>query len=313
MSENRTRGRLASQRAFRPTLDGQLESRFLLSGAARPAALHAAPAHRVQIQNANGGRSVIITDSDRAQFEVTLTSSLQVSTQPQITVGTVRARPMSGGRVALTVFGTTADSILAINPVIKSALTGAAHDFAAGQAANDGLLHVGKIRVITGKINSILGYHSADLSGPIAALATTPVNRIAFQAILPGASIAVGGDLDTLDVLTTLNVSGGPGITVGRDLNWIDTGGNLILNDGSSLVVGRDIGLVAQPAKGTGPAGQGGFVLGNLVIGTGSQMVIGRSLAAPFVVDGNGTGLSQVVVGTPLNTFVFRPGAIVTP
>jgi hypothetical protein len=304
MSDHRTRGRRASQRAFRPTLDGRLESRLLLKHNSFI---------QMPIQTINGGRGVLITDHDGAQFEATLTSDLQVPTQPAITAGIIVAHTAPGGRFSLKVFGTTTDSILAINPVIKSPVKFGAHNVAVGQAGNDSILHIDSIKVVSGKISEIVGYHSADLSGQITATGTSAVNRIAFEALLPGAGIAVGGDLNTLDVLTSANLDGGPSIVVGRDLNWINTGGNLTLTGGSSLVVGRDIGLVAQPAKGTGPAGQGGLVQGNLVIGPGSQFVVGRSLAAPFVVNGNGTGMSRVFVGTPLNTFVFRPGAIVTP
>ena len=304
MSENRTRGRRASQRAFRPTLDGKLESRMLLSG------VHHAPP--IKFQAANGGRAVIITDSDGAQFEVTVTSILQ-GPGPQITAGIVVAHPMSGGRVQLKAFGTTSDSVLAINPLIKERAKGDSHLIAAGQAGNDSILHVGSIKIVSGKINSIVGYHSADLSGPLTASAPTPVNRIAFESLGPGASITVGGDLNTLDVLHGVFLDRGPGITVGRDLNWFNTGGDFALSNGASLIVGRDIGLTAQPAKGTGPAGQGGLIQGNLVIATGSKIVVGRSIVSPIVVNGNGFGLSQVFVGTPISNFVFRPGAIVVP
>jgi hypothetical protein len=311
MSENRT-GRRASQRAFRPTLDGQLETRFLLAGGVRHAAL-AAGDPPLQFQTANGGRAVVITDVDGAQFEVTVTSDLQTADPHQITAGVVRAHALPGGKVAITAFGTTVDSIVAINPLVKRRAKGGAHNFAAGQAVNDSILHIGSIKIASGKVSEIVGYRSADLSGPVSVLAKTAINRIAFESLLPGASITTGGDLNTLDVLNSINLAGGPSITVGRDLNWINTNGDLTLNTGSSLIVGRDIGLVAQAAKGTGPPGQGGFVGGNLVIGPGSKISIGRSLAAPFVVNGNGTGMSRVMVGTPLNNFVFRPGATVTP
>jgi hypothetical protein len=320
MSEHRTGGRRASQRAFRPTLDCQMESRLLLSHAkvVHPAAIHTAavPAGDppLKFQTANGGRAVIITDVDGSQFEVTVTSALQVTGTPAVTLGTVRARRMPGGRVGLTVFGTTADSILAINPVTKSPVKGNAHDFASGQAANDRVLNIGEVRIVSGSIGQVVGYHSANLSGPIIAPNVTPVNRIAFENLLPGAAIAVGGDLNTLDVLQNIDLEGGPGIQVGRDLNWINAGGNLTLATGSSLIVGRDLGLFPQPAKGTGPAGQGGFVGGNLIVGPGSQIFITRSLGAPFVVEGNGAGITNIVIGQPsANAFVFRPGAIVLP
>jgi hypothetical protein len=314
MSEDRTRGRQASRRAFRPTLDGRLESRFLLShGAAlrRPAALMATPHHRIpiQAQTANGGRAVVITDRDGVQFEVTVTSALQAPGAPMITAGTVRARRLPRGRVGLIVEGTNQDSELAINPILKPAFKGGAHEFAAGQKFNDHLLHVGSIKVTSGEIGSILGYRTADLSGPIVLTSTASVNRIAFSSLLPGASITVGGDLDTLDILNALNLNGGTGIVVGRDLNLINVGQNLTLDNGASIIVARDVGLSAQPAKGTGPGGQGGLVLGDLVLGPTSFFTIGRSLDAPFIVDGSGSGVSRISVGVPGSSFIFRGGA----
>lgn len=306
-----SRERAGRQRAFQPALDGWLESRFLLSaGRIHAQAVHVAP---ISGQRLNGGRSILITDGDGQQFEVTLTSILQPTVGPQISQGTIRARALPGGRVALIADGTTQDTELAINPVINHPAKHTAHKFSAGLKFDDHLLHVGSITVTSGKINSILGYRSADLSGPLVVGGDTPVNRIAFASILPGASIHVGGDLATLDVLNDLTLDGGPGLVVGRDLDWIDVGGNMTLLNGASVLINRDLGFFAQAAKGTAPGGQGGLVTGDLVIGPGSAIIIGRSLDAPFVVEGNGFGVSRIAAGFPNSTFVFRPGAIVLP
>jgi hypothetical protein len=73
------------------------------------------------------------------------------------------------------------------------------------------------------------------------------------NAIMPGASIQTGGDLNTLDVLTNLTLNGGTDIIkIGRDLNLLNVGGNITLSGGSKIQIGRDLGLVLQPPKGTG-------------------------------------------------------------
>lgn len=303
-------GRATGRRAFRPTLDGRLEPRWLLShGHLHAAALHGLQPVPMQIKTANGGRAVIIRDTDGELFEVTLTSDLQSTTVPPISAGILRAKIVPGGRVAIVAEGTTQDSILQINPVLKSPVKGQAHGFAGGMAGQDHLLNVAGVAVTSGQIRSILGFHSAVLSGPIVSAGNTPVSRIAFADLLPGASIAVGGDLQTLEILNNITLDGGPSITIGRDLDWINAGGNLSLTGGSSFIVGRDLGLQPQPAKGTGIAGQGGLILGNMVIGPGSKFVIVRNLDAPFVVQGSGTGTSRLAVGGTSAGFFFVGGS----
>src|SRR4029079_12239932 len=94
-------------------------------------------------------------------------------------------------------------------------------------------------------------------------------------------------DLETLDVLTDANITGGPGISVGRDFDSFSVGQNLTIGDGANITVERDLGPNAQPAKGTGPAGQGIAVQGNLVIEPGSTIRIGRDLVGNILVVGN--------------------------
>ena len=89
------------------------------------------------------------------------------------------------------------------------------------------------------------------LSGPLVASGTTAIDRIAFDAILPGASITTGGDVNTLDVLNGITLTGTK-INIGRDLNLLNVGGNIDLSNGSQFNIGRNLGLVSQPPKGTG-------------------------------------------------------------
>jgi len=263
----------------------------------------------VTVQVANGGRAAIIHDADVAIFEITLTSTLQ-GTTAQITAGTVKVTPGPGGTVNITALGTNFDSDLTINPVLRAPRRGKAHNFGTGIAADDGLLHVNSINVESGEIGLIEGYHSAVLQGPLVVAGTSPVSRIAFEAI-QGGTIIVGGDLNTLDVIGPINLTGGLGISVGGDLNWFDTSGDITIGGFSKFVVGRDVGLFPQAAKGTGPGGQGGFVLGNFTIEPGSIFSVGRAIEAPIIVEGNLTGSSRISVGEVVSGFSVR--GTVTP
>jgi hypothetical protein len=302
-------------KTFQPTVDGQLESRFLLSRSAVPhaAAVHAAalaaPSGQVIIQNANGGRAVIIHNAVGAEFEITLTNTLQPTAPPQITAGTLVVTRGPNDSFNITAIGTTVDSELTINPLIKRAKKHKAHDFATGALGNNQLLNINSINVVSGQINSIEGYHSAVLQGPIVVGGNQPVNRIAFAAI-QGGSIIVNGDLDTLDVLGPVDLTGGLGIFVGRDLNWFDTISDFTIGGNARFVIGRDLGLIAQPAKGTGPAGQGGFVNGNFTIEPGSIFTVGRAIDAPIIVNGNLVGASHVQPPVLLGGFLVRGNVI---
>ncbi len=212
--------------------------------------------------------------------------------------GTVRAKSAPDGRVDLTVYGSRPNSVLSIDPETPTRGQNDAHQFAAGTAYQDGLLHVRNITVVNGKISQIVGYRTADVSGAITVrgqnIPQPSVSRIAFYALRPGASIDVVGDLDTLDIIDTIALDGGPGIRVSRDLNWFNTGSSVILVNGASIQVGRDIGLVAQAAKGTGPAGQGGLIPGDLIIGNASTITVGRFVDAPIIVQGSSLGIANV-------------------
>jgi hypothetical protein len=202
--------------------------------------------------------------------------------------------------VALNVRGSTVQSDLVIEPVAKPARPGLAHQFAPNLGSFTHVLNVGAINIQSGTIGKILGYRTVNLSGPVTIDndPNTPIDRIAFYNLLPGASITTGSDLNTLDVYNDANLSGaGTGINIGRDLNWFYSTGNLSVSDGATFTVGRDLGLTAQASKGTDPGGQGALIVGNVTVDPSSTFVIGRNLAAPFRVDGNFTGVDQVTVG----------------
>ncbi len=313
MSESRTNGGRPRSRAFRPSLDGRLEDRVLMSSIASKvkdqlslsAALLKNPAarnayllkHPPQLQRAphfnghvrrrtgvaatqtlKGGEDVLV-NAGGTHYQVALsytsntlatnitegqdgqsgnastgTSTALVSqagsNYPQ-PIGTVRAYPMSGGRVGLIVDGSTQNTELTINPLGQQQRKGFAKSFAYGAAARGHLLNIGQITVNTGLIGDIEGFQDAVLSGPLVVSGTTSIDRIAFDAILPGASITTGGDVQTLDVLNGITLSG-TSINIGRDLNLLNVGGNIDLTNGAQFNIGRNLGLVSQPPKGTG-------------------------------------------------------------
>ncbi len=344
MSVERKETRRGGRKAFRPAADNGLESRCLLSVASarfhpsvqvrplgnfaqanRPAFnlatyMNHRPLYlvspRVQpavphIQTANGGRSVVVTDNDGDRFQIEVTSTLPVlstpttGTSPQVNAGTVRAKRLPGGSVGLIVEGTTQNSELTINPIIKSPVRGGAHDFAHGFAGTDQVLDVGFVEVTSGQIGSILGFRTADLAGPITVLGDTPVDRIAFRSLEPGASIQVDNDLNTLDVLNGINLDGGPGIVVGRDLNFLNAGQDVRLDNGASIAVGRDLGRVPQVAQGTGMGGAGIILAGNLALGTDSRITVGRDLDNPVQVTGNLSGAANIPANVAARTIVL--------
>jgi hypothetical protein len=192
------------------------------------------------------------------------------------------------------------------------------------------LINIGQITINSGTIGSIEGFHTADLSGPINIPSTATVDRIAFNAILPGASITTGGTVNTLDVLQGITLNTGTNIQIGRDLNLLNTGGDVNLSYGSQIIVGRDMGATLQPPKGTGSGSNvlslnqptvgttstvppapsvSAYIQGALNIGAGSAFVVGRSVDQVFFVIGNITGASRIVIPS---THVTPPSATIT-
>ena len=241
--------------------------------------------------------------------------SQQNANYPQ-PIGTVRAYAMPGGRVGIIVDGSTANTELTINPLGQPQKKGFAHSFAYGESARNHLLNVGQLTVTSGTIGAIEGFQVAELSGPLTVPGTQPVNRIAFDAILPGASITTGGDLQTLDVLNNIDLSGsGTGITIGRDLNLLNVGTGITLSDGANFIIGRNLGLVPQPPKGTGTGSNvlslnytnlnnsistvtipsvGSFIQSSVNINPGSVFAMGGQIYFTMYVEGSVNGYSRL-------------------
>jgi len=367
MSLERMGGRHRTRsRAFRPTLDGGLESRFLLSKVPGTALLKhpkagVAYAHNeppflngtkaipfpvakvprgtgIATEVAHGGASVIIATPDGSRFIVQVTQFIptpggsQGSTSPNgqnpiqgaipgsssatgtvvpvQPLGTVRAYGMSGGRVGIIIDGSTIQTEVDISNYPFHQRKGYAHSFAYGQANETHILNIGQITVNSGVISAINGFHTADLSGPLAISGTQPVDRLSFNALLPGASITTGSDLNTLDILNGIDLNSGPGIVVGRDLNLLNVGQDLDLSNGASLTVGRFLGLVPQPPKGTS-TGANFIATTQSLVGTGTSTVV-PSLSA--YIQGNvnvGAGsVISVTNGIPNTTIVSTTGSI---
>ena len=330
MSLDRTGGhRRTRSRAFRPTLDGGLESRYLLSkvpgsvllkhpkaGVAfkhgEPPFLNGSkaipfPVARVprsagiSTEVAHGGASVIIATPDGSRFIVQVTQFIPTpggsqgsispnnqtpiqgavpgtststgTTVPVQPLGTIRAYGMGGGRVGIIIDGSTNQTEVDISNYPFHQRKGYAHSFAYGQANETHILNIGQITVNSGVISAINGFHTANLSGPLVISSTQPVDRLSFNALLPGASITTGGDLNTLDILNGINLNSGPGITVGRDLNLLNVGQDLDLSNGASLSVGRFLGLVPQPPKGTA-TGANFLATNQSLVGTGTSTIV---------------------------------------
>lgn len=319
MGANRDDQRRANRRALRPTVDDRLESRLVLSGAsgtaeiaeaiayvrtqARPTPAAAAQSRAlapraqatvrptvnpnpvlgntqfrpIRTYVANGGRSVRILDGHGDAFDVRVTGG-----------GTVTARPMHDGRAKIIAMGTSPQSEMIIHPVNVVPRKNQAHTFNPEFGIGDDILEVGGIEIRSGRIGQILGYRTANLSGPLIIRGTEAVDRIALNDIKPGALIQTAGDLNSLNVFGDAQLGGtGNGIVVGRDLNWFSIGGNLTLEDGAVMDISRDVGLAAQPSKGTDPGGRGGLIQGNLGIAPGSAVLVGRSTDAAVIIQGS--------------------------
>ena len=271
--------RRPGRRAFQPTLDGRLETRVLMAQLS------------VRTQTADGGGAVVVTNTNGAQFYVSVTQ------------GTIKGTPAAGGRVSFVVNGTTSNTLMEINQIIPMhSTTKGAHTFNPTLANASGVLNIDSIKVTSGFIDAIEGYHTATLSGPITVSGTSSVDRIALLAIKPGGSINVGGSLNTLDIYNNADFTMSAGLAVGLDLNWFEVGENLTFDDGANMVVGRDLGNLPQVAKGSGNAGQGLHVNGNFTIGTQGKVVIERNIGTNLnpigiLVDGNFSGTTRFTVG----------------
>ena len=279
-----------------------------------------------KVQTIRGGTGVEVATADGSHFRIQLelaenlydgglssqtggSGNLVIPAQPVQAVGTVRAYPMPGNKVGLVVDGTTQNMELVIERLPFPQRKGYAHSFAYGQSGRSQELNIGSLNVTSGKISGILGFQTANLSGPLTVGGGGTVDRIALNNILPGGSIKVGGTLNTLDVFNNVDLSSGPGVDITHDLNLLNVGQNLTLSNGSSLRVGRFLGATPQPPKGTGTgsniislnASQVGSGTATLVPGV-SAYVKGDVTISGTSVIGIGTGIANSsIVGTLTN------------
>ncbi len=245
------------------------------------------------------------------------TTVIQPHTYPQ-PPGSVRVYAMPGGKVGIVVDGSTENTELTINPLPHPIRKGYAHSYAYGMGGQTHLLNIGQITINSGRIGAIEGFHSADLSGPLVTGAATTIDRIAFNAILPGASIQTGGTVNTLDVLQGITLNTGTSIQIGGDLNLLNVGQSITLDNGSKFLIGRDLGLVNQPPKGTGtgsnvltlnfvalsntittvttPPAVGAFIQGDVIINDGSEFSIGRNIVNVMYIEGSITHFLKLFV-----------------
>jgi len=303
--------------------------------------------HAAAVQTIRGGQAANVVAVDGSHFRIqlgyipnTVQTSAQsglggFSTQPHSLpqpVGTVRVYAMPNGEVGIIVDGSTPNTELTINPLPHPIPKGYAHSYAYGMSGESHILNIGKITANSGSIGAIDGFQTANLVGPLVVSGTTTVNRIAFNSIEPGASITVGGTLNTLDVFQgiSLGTNGpgtGTGIQVGRDLNLLNAGGNITLENGSFIKIDRHLGAILQPPKGTGTGSDvlslnlpsttplvaaapqtsvSGYIQGNVTIGATSSFVVGGEIFYPLYIIGNVTGTNLITFGSEKAT-AFAP------
>jgi hypothetical protein len=249
----------------------------------------------VSVEVAHGGQSAIVGTPDGSHFIIQVTQFIPTpggsqgsispnaqspiqgqvpgASSPVQPLGTVRAYAMPKGRVGIIIDGSTNQTEVDISPYPFHMRKGYAHSFAYGSTNQTHVLNVGQITVNSGVISAINGFHTVELSGPLVIKSTQPVDRLSFDALLPGASIQTGSDLNTLDVLNGVTLNSGPGIVVGRDLNLFNVGQNLSLSNGASVQVGRFLGLTPQPPKGTATGGNF-LAINQSLVGTGTSTIV---------------------------------------
>ncbi len=276
--------------------------------------------HAAASQTIRGGQAVNVAATDGSHYRIQLSyipNTVQTSAQTPASslihphslpqpVGTVRVYAMPNGEVGIIVDGSTKNTELTINPLPHPIPKGYAHSYAYGMSGETHILNIGQITVNSGEIGAIDGFQTANLSGPLVVSGTATVDRISFDALLPGASIKIGGDLNTLDVLNGVQLTSGHSIDIGRDLNLINVGQNLDLSGGGSIHVHRFLGTTPQPPKGTA-TGSNFLSLNQSLVGTGTSTIV-PSLAGyiqgNIMLGANGkfTVVGGIVESTPVTT-----------
>jgi hypothetical protein len=322
--------------------------------------------HAAAVQTIRGGQAANVVSVDGSHFRIqlgyesntvataagdgaggTFTQStptpastvIQPTEFPQ-PIGTLRVYAMPNGEVGIIVDGSNDNTELTINPLPTPIRKGYAHSYAYGQSGVTHILNIGQITVNSGSIAAIEGFHTANLVGPLVVSGTATVDRIAFNAIEPGASITVGnvnsaqGTLNTLDVLQSITLgTNGPGtgtsIQIGRDLNLLNVGGNITLENGSQILVGRNLGATLQPPKGTGtgsnvltlnfstiantittvspPSSVSGFIQGSINIDATSSFVVVGSIFYPLYIIGDVNGSNRIAFLGGAKSTAFNP------
>jgi hypothetical protein len=308
--------------------------------------------YRIQLGYISNTVATSAADGLGGTFTQTTQTPASTLIQPQSfpqPEGAVRVYAMPNGQIGIVVDGSTANPELTINPLPSPIRKGYAHSYAYGMAGRTHLINIGQITINSGTIGAIEGFHTANLSGPLDIPSTATVDRIAFNAILPGASITTGGTVNTLDVLQGITLNTGTSIRIGNpsgpidsttaptgDLNLLNVGGNIDLENGSQIAIGRDMGATLQPPKGTGSGSNvlslnqpvvgttssittpsvSAYIQGSMFIGAGSAFTVGRNVDEEFFVIGNITGASRIVIPhsnvavPPANSTVFSLGTI---
>ncbi|MEO6808162.1 MAG: hypothetical protein ABI353_03500 [Isosphaeraceae bacterium] len=216
--------------------------------------------------------------------------------------GSVRAKMVGRGRVAITLSGTTEISQVTLNQ-------GRTHARFGGNP-----LEITRIDVRSGELGSFQAYDSADLNGPVTPL-KGPVDSLKFDAIGPMGRIEVQGNLAELDVKR--NVSIGPdgrieiqgGLTkggqIGGSLTVLGTGVT-IAGPSAPISIGGDMILgLGGLWQGTGPLSVGGGLgldssrldTGPLTVGVGILATGSQINAASILVGGR-----LAIIASQVNT-----------
>ncbi len=252
------RDRAKGRRDYRPTLDGRLEPRMVLSGAYAKQYSGGTFQGQFHFQTAYGGQAVQIRTPDGGVFVASLTNLAGTIAG----AGAIHARAVPGDplhRVDLYVSNSSSQTVLTIDTRSQGFFRSSAHTFNDLTGGQPPMLNIRNINITSRRnqptmIGQILGYHSANLSGAINVTSASAVDRIAFNSIQPGARVSIAGDLNTLDVVTDINLGAGDYIHIGRDLNASQINGNINVANGGQFTIGRDTGGVVQPLKGSEPA-----------------------------------------------------------